>query len=63
MDIVRSCCSQVLGMQAGRVIASGTPDEVFESAEYREAVVGTTRAEEDVEEQLIGAAAPERKLS
>jgi len=44
--------------------ASGTPTEVFESAEYREAVVGTVRTEDDeVEEQLIGAAAPERKLT
>ncbi|MTD55447.1 ABC transporter ATP-binding protein [Amycolatopsis pithecellobii] len=40
MDVVRQCASRVLGVQAGRVIATGTPDEVFESPEYREAVVG-----------------------
>jgi ABC-type branched-subunit amino acid transport system ATPase component len=43
MDIVRACASQVLGMQAGRVIASGTPEEVFGSQAYREAVVGRGR--------------------
>jgi ABC-type branched-subunit amino acid transport system ATPase component len=43
MSIVRACASQVLGMAAGRVIATGTPTEVFESAQYREAIVGHKR--------------------
>jgi branched-chain amino acid transport system ATP-binding protein len=45
MSIVRACASQVLGMAAGRVIATGTPAEVFDSAEYRDAVVGAKRDE------------------
>ena len=63
MDIVRACASQVLGMQAGRVIASGTPDEVFESEAYREAVVGRQRAEAPAEDVARPDHRPARRVS
>jgi branched-chain amino acid transport system ATP-binding protein len=63
MDIVRACASQVLGMQAGRVISSGTPDEVFESEAYREAVVGRQRGDAPAEDVAPPDLRPARKVS
>jgi branched-chain amino acid transport system ATP-binding protein len=63
MDIVRSCASQVLGMQAGRVIASGTPTEVFESEVYRQAVVGTKRDDDAIEDLTGPDLTPAKKVS
>jgi ABC-type branched-subunit amino acid transport system ATPase component len=40
MDLVRSVANQVLGMQAGEVLLSGTPSEVLDSEMFREAIVG-----------------------
>jgi branched-chain amino acid transport system ATP-binding protein len=40
MDLVRSVATRVVGMQAGEVIAVGTPPEVLDSEAFREAVVG-----------------------
>ena len=40
MDLVRSVATRVVGMQAGEVIAVGTPSDVLDSDAFREAVVG-----------------------
>jgi branched-chain amino acid transport system ATP-binding protein len=51
MDLVRSVATQVVGMQAGEVLLTGTPTEVLDSEAFREAVVGgshnPTAPEED----------------
>ncbi|WAX58394.1 ATP-binding cassette domain-containing protein [Jatrophihabitans cynanchi] len=44
MALVRATASHVLGLQAGRVVASGTPEDVLDSAEFRQAVVGARSA-------------------
>ncbi len=44
MDLVRSVATRVVGMQAGEVIAIGTPSEVLDSETFREAVVGGSRS-------------------
>jgi branched-chain amino acid transport system ATP-binding protein len=40
MDLVRSVANQVVGMQAGEVLLTGTPSEVLDSEMFREAIVG-----------------------
>jgi branched-chain amino acid transport system ATP-binding protein len=40
MDLVRSVANQVVGMQAGEVLLTGTPTEVLDSEMFREAIVG-----------------------
>ena len=40
MHLVRAIADRVIGLQAGSVIALGTPAEVLDSAEFRAAVVG-----------------------
>lgn len=40
MDLVRSVANQVVGMQAGEVLLTGTPTEVLDSETFREAIVG-----------------------
>jgi ABC-type branched-subunit amino acid transport system ATPase component len=40
MDLVRSVATRVVGMQAGEVLMTGTPTEVLDSEEFREAIVG-----------------------
>jgi branched-chain amino acid transport system ATP-binding protein len=40
MHLVRSVATRVIGMQAGEVIAVGTPSDVLDSEAFREAVVG-----------------------
>jgi branched-chain amino acid transport system ATP-binding protein len=40
MDLVRSVATRVVGMQAGEVIAVGTPSDVLDSEAFREAVIG-----------------------
>lgn len=49
MDLVRSVANQVVGMQAGEVLLTGTPTEVLDSDTFREAIVGGSHsaAEED----------------
>jgi branched-chain amino acid transport system ATP-binding protein len=44
MQLVRAIADQVAGLQAGSVIAVGTPAEVLDSAEFRAAVVGGSRS-------------------
>lgn len=43
MDVVRRVCGRAVGLVAGRLLVSGTPDEVFESPEYRAAIIGSNR--------------------
>lgn len=47
MDLVRSVANRVVGMQAGEVIAVGTPPEVLDSDSFREAVIGGSHRRED----------------
>jgi ABC-type branched-subunit amino acid transport system ATPase component len=49
MDIVRDVATLILGLEAGRLVASGTADEVLESSAFRAAVLGA----EDVELALV----------
>lgn len=44
MHLVRAIADRVVGLQAGSVIAVGTPSEVLDSAEFRAAVVGGSRS-------------------
>ncbi len=44
MHLVRAIADRVAGLQAGAVIAVGTPAEVLDSAEFRAAVVGGSQA-------------------
>lgn len=44
MQLVRIMADRVVGLQAGSVIALGTPAEVLDSAEFRAAVVGGSRS-------------------
>jgi ABC-type branched-subunit amino acid transport system ATPase component len=46
MDLVRSVATQVVGMQAGEVLVTGTPSEVLDSEEFREAIVGGSHSAE-----------------
>jgi branched-chain amino acid transport system ATP-binding protein len=46
MHLVRAIADRVAGLQAGSVIAVGTPAEVLDSAEFRAAVVGGSQAEQ-----------------
>jgi ABC-type branched-subunit amino acid transport system ATPase component len=45
MDIVRAVADRVVGLQAGRVVAVGTPSEVLDSEAFRTTVVGGSRSE------------------
>jgi len=45
MHLVRAIADRVAGLQAGSVIAVGTPAEVLDSAEFRAAVVGGSQTE------------------
>lgn len=47
MEVVRQVADQVLGMQAGTLLKSGTPSEVLDSQEFREALVGARRLTEE----------------
>jgi ABC-type branched-subunit amino acid transport system ATPase component len=49
MDVVRATADRVIGLQAGRVLLTGTPSEVLDSASFREAVVGRGTAHESSE--------------
>jgi branched-chain amino acid transport system ATP-binding protein len=40
MDLVRELSDCVFGLEAGGVVASGTPDEVLDSLEFRAAIAG-----------------------
>jgi ABC-type branched-subunit amino acid transport system ATPase component len=40
MDLVRAVSTQVVGMQAGEVLMTGTPADVLDSELFREAIVG-----------------------
>jgi branched-chain amino acid transport system ATP-binding protein len=40
MDVVRATATRVVGMEAGTVLKTGTPTEVLDAPEFREAVVG-----------------------
>jgi branched-chain amino acid transport system ATP-binding protein len=40
MDVVRTVANTVVGLQAGAVLATGTPDAVFDSEGFRAAIVG-----------------------
>jgi branched-chain amino acid transport system ATP-binding protein len=40
MDVVRAVATRVLGLQAGSILATGTPGEVLDSREFRAALVG-----------------------
>jgi ABC-type branched-subunit amino acid transport system ATPase component len=42
MELVRVAADQVLGLQAGSVLATGSPSEVLDSERFRSAIVGTT---------------------
>jgi len=42
MDLVRAVATSVIGLQAGTVLATGTPSEVLDSEAFRAAVVGAT---------------------
>jgi branched-chain amino acid transport system ATP-binding protein len=44
MALVRATASHVLGLQAGRVLTSGSPEEVLDSSEFRDAIVGGSTA-------------------
>lgn len=53
MEVVREAADRVLGMQAGTVLTIGTPGEVLDSPEFREALVGG-RSEADEERGAHG---------
>lgn len=40
MDVVRAVANKVVGLQAGTILAIGTPQEVLDSDEFRSAIVG-----------------------
>jgi branched-chain amino acid transport system ATP-binding protein len=40
MDIVRAISTKVIGMQAGSILAAGSPTEVLDSPQFRAALVG-----------------------
>ncbi len=40
MDVVRAVASHVVGLQAGAVLATGSPNDVLESGVFRAAVIG-----------------------
>jgi branched-chain amino acid transport system ATP-binding protein len=44
MDIVRSIASTVIGLAVGAIVATGTPGEVLDSAEFRSVIVGANVA-------------------
>jgi branched-chain amino acid transport system ATP-binding protein len=46
MEIVRKTATAVIGLQAGTVLESGSPDEVLNSEVFLEAMVGTSTAGE-----------------
>lgn len=46
MEVVREVADRVIGMQAGTVLKIGTPAEVLDSAEFREALIGSQRADD-----------------
>jgi branched-chain amino acid transport system permease protein len=41
MELVRSCCSTVMVLDFGRIIASGSPGDVFGRPEVAAAYLGT----------------------
>jgi branched-chain amino acid transport system ATP-binding protein len=45
MDIVRAISTKVIGMQAGSILAAGSPTEVLDSPQFRTALVGGNVAE------------------
>lgn len=47
MDFVRRIADRVVGLQAGAVIAIGTPTEVLDSPQFRAALVGRTHDTDD----------------
>jgi ABC-type branched-subunit amino acid transport system ATPase component len=49
MDLVRAVASRVVGLQAGTVLAVGSPTEVLDSERFRAAIVGA-HSEKDLEE-------------
>ncbi|WP_280217299.1 ABC transporter ATP-binding protein [Nocardia neocaledoniensis] len=53
MEVVRAVADRVLGMQAGAVLKSGTPHEVLDSPEFREALVGGRGLPNDGQERSI----------
>jgi ABC-type branched-subunit amino acid transport system ATPase component len=40
MDLVRNVANRVIGLQAGQILAVGSPSEVLDSDAFRAAVVG-----------------------
>jgi ABC-type branched-subunit amino acid transport system ATPase component len=40
MELVRAVADKVVGLQAGTVLAVGSPNEVLDSANFRAALVG-----------------------
>jgi ABC-type branched-subunit amino acid transport system ATPase component len=40
LDVVRTVANKVIGLQAGMVLASGTPKEVLDSEQFQAAIIG-----------------------
>lgn len=49
MEVVREVADRVIGMQAGTVLKIGTPTEVLDSEEFREALIGGQRTDAQTE--------------
>ena len=45
MDLVRSVATQVVGMQAGQVLMTGSPGDVLDAPAFRAAIVGTASSD------------------
>ncbi|ASW55647.1 ABC transporter ATP-binding protein [Plantactinospora sp. KBS50] len=43
LDVVRAVANRVVGLQSGAVLVAGSPDEVLDSAAFRDAVIGGQR--------------------
>src|SRR5437764_5986877 len=52
MDLVRSTATHVVALQAGEVLMAGSPAEVLDSARFRVAIVGGSRADERLAAEL-----------
>ncbi|MEU1956031.1 ABC transporter ATP-binding protein [Nocardia rhamnosiphila] len=52
MEVVREVADRVIGMQAGTVLKLGTPTEVLDSEEFREALIGAHRTDGESEGEV-----------
>ena len=63
MDLVRAVSTRVVGMEAGEVLMTGTPEDVLDSELFREAIVGGTHRKEGQVDDAASALSGENRCS